>query len=95
MRVDLIIDDVSPSVSVVLTPTALKRARLDFNPSGNPQVTRLKMLAAALYSELERIGEAGRDASNPAAPTIGREAATAATHIQAGAMFAVSAATAS
>jgi len=75
-----------------ITPEAVKRARLDFNPSGRDDVARLKLLAAAFYSELERVAQNGVD---PSDTTRQHEAITAATHIQAGAMFAVSAATAS
>lgn len=80
------------SGSVELSETAAKRARLTFNPSGNDRVTRIKTLAAALYTECEAvIKAAGGEGSRG---TAQREAATAMTHIQAGAMFAVSAATA-
>lgn len=80
------------SGSVEISETAAKRARLSFNPSGNPRVDRIKTLTAALYSELEQVIEdAGGEGSRG---TAQREAATAATYLQAGAMFAVSAATA-
>jgi len=74
-------------VQVVLTDEALARARRSFNPSGNQKVDTLKCLAAAFYTELQGMVDSRH-------PVAGREAATAATHIQAGAMFAVSAATA-
>lgn len=91
--------------TIVLPDAAMQRARLSFNPSSVPRVNRIKALAAALYAELEAIpnevesrlqASAGAGNSIPARPieTARREAATAATHIQAGAMFAVSAATA-
>lgn len=78
--------DAQPAPSEIqITDAAMRRARLSFNPSGDPRVNRLKALAAAFYSELEDLA---RD------PIAGREAATAMTQIQGGAMFAVSAATA-
>lgn len=91
--------------SIEISASAAKRARMSFNPSANPRVDRIKTLAAALYTECEVIkdeieaklqAEAGDGNSIPGDPvqTAGREAATAMTHIQAGAMFAVSAATA-
>lgn len=91
--------------SITLTDPAMQRARLGFNPSGNARVNRIKALVAALYVELEKIpdeieaklcDDAGEGNSIPSRPieTARREASTAATHLQAGAMFAVSAATA-
>ena len=74
---------------IVLTDPALSRARRAFNPSGSMQVDKLKCLAAAFYTELAHIATQAVGVGE-----AGREAATAATHIQAGAMFAVSAATA-
>jgi hypothetical protein len=71
--------------SITISDTAAARAKMDFNPSSNDQVTRIKTLVAALYTELEAIAPAGERSEKA------REAATAATHIQSGAMFAVSA----
>lgn len=73
--------------AVELSEKALERARLAFNPSGLEDVIRVKALVAALYSILEPL-VAERH------PVAGREAATAMTEIQGGAMFAVSAMTA-
>lgn len=79
--------------TIDLSESAADRARLTFNPSGNERVNRIKTLAAALYTECEGvIADAGGEGSRG---TAQREAAAAMTHIQAGAMFAVSAATAS
>lgn len=81
-------DDTTNATFVVgVSADAIARARLKFNPSQLDSVTRIKALAAALYSELETLAAERH-------PVAGREAATAMTHIQAGAMFAVSAATA-
>lgn len=63
---------------------------MTFNPSGNVRVNRIKTLAAALYTELDEIAASARDQGND---TAGREAVTAATHLQSAAMFGVSAAT--
>lgn len=72
--------------AVELSETALQRARLNFNPSGLEDVIKVKALVAALYAILEPLtAERGTQA---------REAATAMTQLQAGAMFAVSAITA-
>lgn len=81
---------------VGVTQEAIKRARLSFNPSGDARVTRIKALVAALYSELQQLNLESVNVTADVGVTtvINREAATAATHIQAGAMFAVSAATA-
>lgn len=77
---------------IELTTEAKDRARMGFNPSAVARVDRIKTLAAALYTECQGIIEdAGGEGSRGVAQ---REAATAMTHIQAGAMFAVSAATA-
>ncbi len=92
-----------------LTEGAMGRARLSFNPSGSERVNRLKALAAAFYSECDAIVaefRAQAEAEGEVVGTItlgdkwahvlneaGREAATAKTHMQAAAMFAVSAAT--
>ena len=73
------------SGNIDISDTAAVRAKMDFNPSSNEQVTRIKTLVAALYTELEAIAPAGERSEKA------REAATAASHIQAGAMFAVSA----
>ncbi len=73
--------------TIMLTDEALKRARRAFNPSGNAEVDKLKCLAAAFYTLLQPVQETRH-------PIAGREAATAMTDIQAGAMFAVSAVTA-
>lgn len=75
-------------VAVTLTDDALARARRSFNPSGNQDVDTLKCLAAAFYTLNNRFAVKTGDG------TAAREAATANSHIQAGAMFAVSAATA-
>ena len=72
---------------VTLTDSALERARRNFNPSGNSEVDVIKCLAAAFYSVLQPVQETRH-------PIAGREAATAMTDIQSGAMFAVSALTA-
>jgi len=85
--------------TVEISESAANRARMSFNPSANPAVDRIKTLAAALYSECELIQAQAKKRSEEAGTigsdaTAGREAATAMTHIQAGAMFAVSAATA-
>lgn len=78
--------------SIDISASAAERARISFNPSGNERVNRIKTLVAALYTECEGIiADAGGEGSRG---TAQREAATAMTHIQAGAMFAVSAATA-
>jgi len=77
---------------IELTTEATERARIGFNPSGDDRVARLKTLAAAFYSECERIIE---DAGGPGSRGVAqREAATAMTQMQMAAMFAVSAATA-
>ncbi len=72
---------------ITLTDEALKRARRNFNPSGDERVDAVKCLAAAFYTILQPVQEARH-------PIAGREAATAMTDIQGGAMFAVSALTA-
>lgn len=83
-----------------LSDAAIARARLTFHPSGLASVDRIKTLAAALYTELEYVvsnataKRADSTVDTEWHATVLREAATAATHIQAGAMFAVSAATA-
>lgn len=89
---------------ITLSDAALKRARRSFNPSGNLRVDRLKSLAAAFYTELAAIKQDACHAvlvehstnagASERCETVGRLAATAATEIEAGAMFAVSAATA-
>ena len=76
--------------SIRLTDEAAARARMTFNPSGKPRVDRIKTLAAALYTEMNEVCALARKQGNDIA---GREAATAMTHIQSGAMFAVSAST--
>lgn len=76
------------SGNVEISETAAKRARMTFNPSGNERVNRLKTLAAAFYSECEAVR------ANTTSAVAWDEAAVAMNHIQAGAMFAVSAATA-
>lgn len=73
------------SGNIDISETAAARAKLDFNPSANDQVSRIKTLVAALYTELETLTAPGERSEKA------REAATAATNIQAGAMFAVSA----
>lgn len=78
------------SGSVEITTEGAERARLTFNPSGNKRVDRIKTIVAALYSEIGEIAKLAREQKNDVA---GREAATAMTQIQSGAMFAVSAAT--
>lgn len=78
------------SGSIELTTEAVERARLSFNPSGNQRVERIKTLTAALYTELQEVVKLAREQKDD---TTGREAATAMTHLQAGAMFAVSAVT--
>lgn len=92
MHVTLHVPSLPDGNIVNISDSAAKRARMTFNPSGNDRVNRLKALAAALYSECEAI--IADDAGLPKASNAPREAATAMTHIQAGAMFAVSAATA-
>lgn len=82
-----------PDVVIGVTEEAIMRARVSFNPSSLPNVDNIKALTAGLYSVLERVGEGQRGNFEPDA-TVGREAATAATQIQLGAMMAVSAATA-
>lgn len=83
--------DAQPAPStIVITDAALVRARLSFNPSGDPRVNRLKALAAAFYTELHEIMDAA-----PGERTCAHyEAIEASGHIQTGAMWAVSAATA-
>lgn len=89
MHVTLHVPSLPHGNEVAISDSAAKRARMTFNPSNNDRVNRIKALAAALYSECEAVQvDAGGD------PVANREAATAMTHIQAGAMFAVSAATA-
>jgi hypothetical protein len=104
---NIIIDLQNGTQPTIVVPSGMARdrARLSFNPSGDPRVSQLKALAAAFYTLLEQIPEAvgnelqvivGEGNAIPGRPIeiAKREAATAATHIQAGAMFAVSAATA-
>lgn len=76
--------------AIEISEKAAKRARMTFNPSGNERVNRIKTLAAALYTELDEIVAAAHEQGNA---TAGREAATAATHLQSAAMFGVSATT--
>ena len=94
-----------PDVIIGVSDAAIHRARASFNPSALPGVDNVKALAAALYTELDKIPDlvedklqeaVGQGSAIPGRPLefARREAATAATHIQAGAMFAVSAATA-
>jgi hypothetical protein len=94
-----------PDVVIGVTDAAMRRARVSFNPSSLPHVDNIKALTAALYTEIapipdviegKLVEEAGARAAIPSAPVEAarREAATAATHLQAAAMFAVSAATA-
>lgn len=74
---------------VDVSDSAIRLVRGSFNPSGRAQVDRIKMLAAALVTELEHLRddpERGR--------VCGREAAVAITQIQGACMFAVAAATA-
>ncbi len=66
---------------VLVSQAALDRVRASFNPSDKPRVDRIKLLAAALISEIE---------DGPSS----REAALAVTNIEQGAMWAVKAATA-
>lgn len=92
MHITLHVPSLPDGNVVDISDSAAKRARMTFNPSNADRVNRIKALVAALYSECEAvIADAGGEGSRG---TAQREAATAMTHIQAGAMFAVSAATA-
>lgn len=62
-----------------MSAKAKDAVRLTFNPSNNPRVTRMKMLAAAFITECETM------AGTPA----GREAAVAITNMQTASMWAV------
>lgn len=72
-----------------IVASAAKLVRLSFNPSNSPDVDRLKILAAAFISELER-----QTAVNGHSAEAGREFAVARTHMQTASMFAVAGATA-
>lgn len=72
-------------MEVAVSESAVEAIRFSFNPSGDPQVIRLKTLAAMFISECERIR-----ASNPAA---GRNASIAITEMEGASMRAVLAAT--
>ena len=67
-----------------VSQTALDATRASFNPSKLPQVDGIKLLAAALITECEKIRDLGK---------ASREASIAITEIEAGAMWAVKAAT--
>ena len=71
--------------AVELSPEALDAVRLNFNPSGNPQVAKLKVAAAMLY-------QLNLD-TQIAKPDTGRETAVARTHLQTASMWGVLAAT--
>jgi hypothetical protein len=77
--------------NIDISEVAAKRANMSFNPSKNAQIDRVKTLAAALYTEIEDLCVSFYDGSGGDDGTVQREASTAANHIQAGAMFAVSA----
>lgn len=82
---------------IEVTTVAANRARLAFNPSGNDDVTRIKTLVAAIYTELDRIRSNKIYETNyntEIVDIVEREFEFAAANIQAGAMFAVSMATA-
>ena len=64
---------------------ALAFVRHKFNPSGLPQVERIKLLSAALITELRAVADRNAYA--------GREIAVAVTHVQTASMFGVAAAT--
>lgn len=74
-----------------LSPEAKAWIRTNFNPSGDGQVRRLKLFAAAYMTEVQRI----RDANLGDVPGsyAARQAAISLTHIQTASMFAVLAAT--
>ena len=85
-------NDTAPPLPVEIahcSPEALQLVRYRFNPSGLPQVERIKLLSAALITELQRIQA---DTAN-LATAAKREAAVAITHVQTASMFGVAAAT--
>ena len=81
-----------PDLAVGITEAALKQARYKFNPSSLARVDRIKLLIAALYSEMDAVSSEA--VGTEGAAVIGGEAAVAKTQIQGAAMWAVSAATA-
>lgn len=85
MHVKLHMGEETPAETAVNT-SAADLVRYKFNPSGLPDVQRIKFLTAAVISECEAI----RDAGGPGA----REAAIAITDLQKASMMAVAAATA-
>ena len=72
-------------VEIPISQEAAEAVRFNFNPSGLPDVNRLKSLSAAFISECEQ-----QKAANPLA---GRELQTAITNMQTASMWAVLGAT--
>lgn len=74
-----------PTRTLSVRDGAQEAVRLDFNPSANERVTRLKALAAAFLSECDDIASEQ--------PNAGRELAVAKTNMQTASMWAVLGAT--
>lgn len=77
-------DEIYKSQTFQLTSSAAKLVRLNFNPFGSSDVDRLKILASAFISELER-----QMAVNGYSEQAGREFALSRTYMQTASMFAV------
>lgn len=75
----------TPYEQIDISETAKQAIRLAFNPSGDPRVVRLKMLAAAFITECQGV--------QAELPEGAREAAVAITNMQTASMWAVLAAT--
>jgi len=73
------------NMKVNMSPGARAAVRLEFNPSSDDRVHRLKVLAAAFITECEAVRNEGIGA---------REVSIAITHMETAAMWAVKAATA-
>lgn len=82
-------DELYGTHDFLVSDYARRTIRMNFNPSQLPQVDRLKLLAAAFLSEVEKQVTEG----DPSVPDL-REWAEARVHIQTACMFAVAAATA-
>ena len=69
-----------------MSEEAKARCGMDFNPSGDPQITSAKALCVGAVEMATRIAAGGRDK-----PLAGRAAATAATEFEKGQMLLVKA----
>lgn len=83
-KVKIIQGENAPDEYVEMLPEGAEAVRFKFNPSFNPDVTRIKSLTGTLISELMRLQKAK--------PEAGREFAVAITHLQTASMWAVLAA---